>query len=69
MRASREKKGLTLDQMAEETTLAKSTLWEMENDYQIDPRLSTLKAVCRAYGFGISLVNNHDVKKKKAKKK
>lgn len=61
MRHSRERKGKTLDEMAELTGLAKSTLWEMENDYQIDPRLSTLKRVCFAYGFGISRIDNHDI--------
>lgn len=59
MCSTRERKGKTLDEMAEATGLAKSTLWEMENDYQIDPRLSTLQRVCWAYGFGISRIANH----------
>lgn len=61
MRAARDRKNKTLDEMADITGLAKSTLWEMENDYQIDPRLSTLKRVCWAYGFGISRIDNHEI--------
>ena len=61
MRSNRERKNKTLDEMAEITGLGKSTLWELENEYQIDPRLSTLKAICWAYGFGISRIANHDI--------
>ena len=61
MRTARERKGKTLDQMAEMAGLAKSTLWEMEADLQLDPRLSSLKRVCWSYGFGISRIDNHDI--------
>lgn len=56
MRANRLRTGKTLDDMVAMTKLGKSTLWELENDYQIDPRLSTLQAVCKAYGFSISRI-------------
>lgn len=68
MTTYRAKKDKTLDEMAELTKLAKSTLWEMENDWQIDPRLSTLQSVCKHYGFAISRVANYKKGAKKAKK-
>jgi len=46
----------TLDQMAARTRLCKSGLWEMEKGVQRNPRLTTLLAVCREYGFPISRV-------------
>jgi transcriptional regulator with XRE-family HTH domain len=61
MKEYRRRKGMTLDEMAVVAGLAKSSLWELENDQQIDPRLSTLKRVCHAYGFGISRIENHDI--------
>lgn len=61
MRESRERSGKSLDEMAKLTGLSKSTLSEMERDFQIDPRISTVKRICWAYEFSIARIANHDI--------
>lgn len=56
MRERRKHMRYTLDAMVARTGLSKSTLWEMENNVQINPRHTTLAAVCRAYKLDIAAV-------------
>ena len=49
MRQQRARLGYTLDDAAALSGLAKSTLWEVESATQVDPKLSTILAICGTY--------------------
>jgi len=53
MRKGRAKAGMTIEEMSERCGISVQTLFEMEEDYRLDPMLSIVHLVCAAYGFGI----------------
>ncbi len=61
MRNKREAKRVSLEQISEQTGIAIQTLYELENDYLIDPRLSFLKRICYIYGIRVEDIDNHDI--------
>ena len=60
MREARNKRGRTLDQMAQLTGISKTQLWSLEARQRIDPRFSTVKMVCKKYGFSIGMISDFD---------
>ena len=60
MREARNKSGLTLEEMSRQTGISKTQLWSLEARQRIDPRLSTVKTVCKHYGFSIAMISDFD---------
>lgn len=60
MRDRRESLGWTLAEMAHRTGISKTSLWQLENRQSVDPRLSTTKAICKAYGFSFARIADFD---------
>ena len=60
MREARNKSGRTLDEMARRTGISKTQLWSLEARQRIDPRFSTVKMVCKQYGFSIGKISDFD---------
>lgn len=60
MRECRASRGTTLAEMAQQAGIGTTCLWQLENRQSVDPRLSTVKAICKAYGFSFARIADFD---------
>jgi transcriptional regulator with XRE-family HTH domain len=56
----RTKKGMTLDQLAQETGTAKSYIWELENKDPPRPSVDKLSAIAKALGVTVDYLFGRD---------
>jgi len=56
----REKRGESLAEMSRRAGIGKTSLWQLEKRQSVDPRLSTVKTICKAYGFSFARISDFD---------